>query len=113
MEDLEQLPQPRFGVRFVGFPTTPPEGPPQTIRVLIPGPQKYVKKQPKTTKDSLKGHYSTCFWGQGIYSLAYLFGVPISVAFQAKQKEVLDRGCQSHEGFGFEVVMRPGYFQSD
>ena len=31
----------------------------------VPGPQKYVNKQPKTTNNSLKGHYSTYFWGPG------------------------------------------------
>ena len=29
-------------------------------------PKSMLKKQPKTTKNSLKGHYSTYFWGPGI-----------------------------------------------
>ena len=38
---------------------------------LLPGPQQYVNKQTKTTNNSLKGHYSTYFWGS--YTILILY----------------------------------------
>ena len=44
---------------------------PKTHILLLPGPQRYVKQLPKTTKNSPKGHYFAYFGGQGFDLTAF------------------------------------------